>query len=108
MASEGEDAAHEGADVVGALVADLFDVARERFALKPVEFGFGIEQVHLAGASVLEEMDDGLGFGRKMRLFRREIERVRLSGVELISSEKMGQGSSADSVRHAIEEATAG
>jgi transcriptional regulator of met regulon len=36
-------------------------------AVESREFRLGIEQIHLAGATVLHELDDGLGLGRKMR-----------------------------------------
>ena len=37
------------------------------------QFGLGIEQIHLAGAAVLNQLNDRLGFGGKVRAAGRQI-----------------------------------
>jgi len=60
---KGEGTGEEGIDVVG--LVD-FDAAREGLASVFLEGGFGVEQVHLAGAAVLDELNDGFGFAGKV------------------------------------------
>jgi len=60
---EGEGTGEERVDVVGLM--DL-DAAGERLAGQFLEDGLGVEEVHLAGAAVLDKLDDGFGFGGEM------------------------------------------
>ena len=46
---------------------DLEILVRILLAVPLVQFGLGIEQIHLAGPAVLEEANDSPGFGRMMR-----------------------------------------
>ena len=60
-----------------------------RFAVLPGEFRFGIEQVHLARAAMLEQADDRLGLARMVWLLR--CERIVAPGTRICGSGKVRQ-----------------
>ena len=65
-----------------------FDV--NGFAVQRIQFGFVVEGVHVAGASVHEEENDVFGFAGEMRLFwlQRAFPRgFAVSGKELVAEE---------------------
>ena len=67
----------DGHDFVAAALergAALAVVAQEkRGAVPPGQFRFRIEQVHLAGAAVLKEQKNALGFGWEVGLLRQHV-----------------------------------
>ena len=109
-----ERAAHQGAGVLDELdfARDLVEV---RLAVVLVERRLGVEQVHLAGAAVHEQMDDRLGLGREVRRARLEVDRRirRLfrgedGGGAEVAAEQVGQGRPGDAAGHPVEETAAG
>ena len=72
----------------------------------------GIEQVHLAGAAVHEQMNDGFGLGRELRLLRRQIVNMRRAilfrkggiGREKISPDQRGKRRAVQPVHQARKE----
>jgi hypothetical protein len=90
-------------DVTGLFVEMDFEAAaRVRLAAPLVQRGFAVEQVHLAGAAVLEQADDGLGPGPM---------RAGLGGIEPEGPprrEKLGQRERAESAGGAAEKRATG
>ena len=90
---------------------DFQVLVRIILAVPPREFGFGIEQIHLARSAVLEETNDGLGFGRMVWGTGGEGSR----GVEdrgrarrgPIQGEQMGQGQTTQPARRIAEKRAA-
>ena len=74
-----------------------------------LEGGLGIEQVHLAGAAVHEEMDDGLGFAGEVRGLGLQIEGGRCgAGGEEVAIEDGGEGGAVKAIDESREEVAAG
>ena len=82
-----------------------------------VQQGLGVEQVHLAGAAVHEEVNDGLGLGLEMGAAGLEVEHPTGGGrfpaigrgdfCKKLPVEQVGQGRTRDSVGHIGEETAA-
>lgn len=85
---EFEGTGEKGVDVIGLMD---FNAAGKGLAGVLLEHRFGIEQVHLAGAAILDELDDGLGFGG-----------------EVLAVEKAGEGERAEAQCAAFKELAAG
>ena len=98
---EFEGGGEEGVDVIG--LVD-FDAAGEGFAGHFVKEGLGIEEIHLAGAAVLDELDDGFGLGGEMDGAGVQI---RIDGGRG-GLEEAGEGDAAEAKGRALEELAAG
>src|SRR5579884_589498 len=110
MLGESKGAAHQGAG--GADILDFpGDSVEVGLAVMLVEHRLGIKQVHLTGAAVHEEVNDGLGFRRKMRRTRFEIRdrAIRLCGgyTEPIAAKQIRQGGTVNPTGDAREKAAA-
>src|SRR5579883_1010699 len=104
-----ERAAHQSAG--GADVLDFSRYPLEiRLAVMLVEHWLGIEQIHLAGAAVHEEVDDGLGPAREMRRARLEILGRSLlcrGHAVSIAAQQIGQGGALNAAGDAREKTAA-
>ncbi len=106
---EVEGAPHQRA---GALrILDLArDLAEVRLAVMLVEHRLGVEQIHLTGAAIHEQMNDRFGFRLEMRRAGFEIARGFLRQVpgEEILAEKLGQRGTVEPGADVVEQSTAG
>lgn len=95
---EREGTGEKRVDVVGLMD---FDAARERFAREFLEDRFRVEEVHLAGPAVLDELNDGFSFGGK----------VGWAGLEIIHGgglQHVGKHDGAETESGAFEELASG
>src|SRR5690348_16560618 len=90
--------------------ADCTDLARQvaagRLAGELLEHGLRIEQVHLAGPTCHEKLDDGLRPAREVRLFWLEIVDSRLHNARRaeITTQEKGESRAMQAIRHGGKE----
>ena len=112
-----EGAAHQGPGLFRVLHVGDGHLVQVGLSVMLVQQGLGVEQVHLAGPAVHEEVNDGLGLGLEMGTAGLEV--VHPSGggrfwpggqggiSKQLPVEQIGQGCPRDPVGHVGEETTA-
>src|SRR5262249_59531034 len=85
-----------GEQLVGVALLVDFNALRRGLPAALLQFRLGVEEVHLARAAVLHEMDHRPGAGGEVAAARPEVLRGDLRGRQAVLGEEAGQGQPAD------------